>query len=498
MKRLKKIQILPLILLIFTNLSCALLAPSVQEARGKGQIDLRPCRSPHFSGELLCGKHTVYENRSAGQGRMIDLNILILPALAPDPAPDPIFFLAGGPGQGAARIARASEDPLMRALRRERDLVFIDQRGTGDSHRLACSISGDLSTLQNYFREVFEAAAIRACRQKLEEGADLRFYTTPVAMDDMEEIRRALGYDKINLYAVSYGTVGALDYIRRYSGHMRSAALAGVVTPAAKLPLQFAQGAQRAMEKMLDDCAADEGCRSAFPRLPKSFMAALDAFANGPVRLELTRPQTRAKQAVTISRGVFLERLRLMLNDHASASLLPYLIHRAGQGDWHAFGNVAVRPASAPAYTLALGTYLSSTCSESVAFISDAEIKERTAGTFLGDYRVQRHRSACAEWPIGELSSDFLQPVKSHVPLLLLSGDLDPAAPAEFAKAAAAYLPNSRQVILRNTAHNYTSPCARSLTVEFFAKGSTDGLGVSCANGLRRSRFLTDLPERYR
>ena len=349
MKRLKKIQILPLILLIFTNLSCALLAPSVQESRGKGQINLRPCRSPNYSGELLCGKYAVYENRSAGNGRMISLNILIVPAVTPDPAPDPIFFLAGGPGQGAARIARAGEDPLLRALRRERDLVFIDQRGTGDSHRLACSISGDLSTLQNYFREVFEAAAIRACRQKLEESADLRFYTTPVAMDDMEEIRRALGYDKINLYAVSYGTVGALDYIRRYSGHIRSAALAGVVTPAAKLPLQFAQGAQLAMEKMLDDCAADEGCRSAFPRLPENFVAALDAFANGPVRLELTRPQTRAKQAVTISRGVFLERLRLMLNDHASASLLPYLIHSAGQGDWEAFGKVVVRPASDPA-----------------------------------------------------------------------------------------------------------------------------------------------------
>jgi pimeloyl-ACP methyl ester carboxylesterase len=316
-------------------------------------------------------------------------------------------------------------------------------------------------------------------------------------MDDMEDIRRAMGYDKINLYAVSYGTVGALDYIRRYRDRVRSAVLAGVTTPAAKLPLQFAQGAQRAMEKLIADCDMDETCRSAFPRLKDDFAAVLTAFTNGPVRFELTPPQSRSKQPVTLSRGVFTERLRLMLNDHSSARLLPLLIHRAAHGDWQPFGNVAVRPAVVSAYTLALGTYLTITCSESVSFISPGELADRTAGTFLGDYRVQRHRSACMGWPRDDIPGDYFLPVKSDVHVLMLSGDLDPATPMEFGKAAMARLTNGRQVLLRNTPHSYTSACARGLVVEFIAKGSAGNLDATCAERIRRPRFLTELPERY-
>jgi len=460
-------------------------------------MGLRTCRFPNHPGELLCGKYEVYENRAARAGRTITLNVLIVPALTPVPAPDPVFFLAGGPGQGAARIARAGEDRLMRELRGERDLVFIDQRGTGDSNRLGCSISGDRDRLQNYFLEVFDVEAVGACRRTFERNADLRFYTTPIAMDDMEDIRRAMGYDKINLYAVSYGTVGALDYIRRYPDRVRSAVLAGVATPEAKLPLQFAQGAQRAMEKLIADCDVDVTCRSAFPHLNDDFAVALTAFTRGPVRFELTPPQSRSKQPVTLSRGVFTERLRLMLNDHSTARLIPLLIHRAAHGDWQPFGSVTVRPAVVSAYTLALGTYLTITCSESVSFISPAELADRTAGTFLGDYRVQRHRSACAGWPRGDIPSKYFLPVESSVPVLMLSGDIDPATPKEFGKSAAARLTNSRQVLLHNTPHSYTSACARALTVEFIAKGSAENLDATCAERIRRPRFLTELPEHY-
>jgi pimeloyl-ACP methyl ester carboxylesterase len=490
----QKLFLCPLMLL---TLSCAAFAPLLGRSVEPGQVGLRPCRFPNHAGELLCGKYEVYENRAAKAGRTLTLNVLIMPALTPAPVSDPVFFLAGGPGQGAARIARAGEDRLMRELRRERDLVFIDQRGTGDSNRLGCSISGDRDRLQNYFPEVFEVEAIGACRRTFERNADLQFYTTPIAMDDMEDIRRAIGYDKINLHAVSYGTVGALEYIRRYPDRVRSALLAGVATPAAKLPLQFAQGAQQAMEKLITDCGVDETCRSAFPRLKDDFTVVLAAFSNGPVRFELTPPQSRSKQLVTLSLGVFTERLRLMLNDHSSARLLPLLIHRAAHGDWQPFGNVAVRSAAVSAYTLALGTYLTITCSESVSFITPAELADRTAGTFLGDYRVQRHRSACAGWPRGEIPSKYFLPVESDVPVLMLSGDIDPATPKEFGRAAAGRLTNSRQVLLRNTPHSYTSACARALTVEFIAEGSAENLDATCAERIRRPRFLTELPERY-
>jgi pimeloyl-ACP methyl ester carboxylesterase len=497
MPRTSTIQNLLLCLLLPLASSCAALAPLLGRTVAHGQIDLRSCRFPNHSTELLCGKYEVHENRLAKSGRTITLNVLIAPALTPNPAPDPVFFLAGGPGQGAARIARAGEDRLMRELRRERDLVFIDQRGTGDSNRLGCAVAGDAARLQNYFRDVFEAQTVIACRQRFEGSYDLKFYTTPIAMDDMEDVRRALGYEKINLYAASYGTVGALEYLRRHSDRVRAAVLAGVITPSAKLPLQFAKGAQQAMDRLIADCDADENCRATFPHLRNDFSTVLEVFAKGPVRFELTPPQSRTTQMVMLSRGVFTERLRLMLNDHSSAALLPLLIHRAAQGDWGPFGNVAVRPSNSPAYTLALGTYLTTTCSESLAFVDPLELAERTAGTFLGDYRVQRHLSACAEWPRGDIPETFLQTVESEVPVLMLSGDIDPATPTEFGQAAARHLKNSLQIILRNTPHSYTLACARELTVAFISNGISERLDAACAQNIRRPAFLTELPERY-
>ena len=500
MIRIAKLRIILFSLLAVANLSCAALdflpALPVFNQR-QAHIELRPCHFPNHSTELLCGKYRVYENRAAQTGRTISLNILIVPALTPTPADDPVFFLSGGPGQGAARIARAGEDALMHELRRERDLVFIDQRGTGDSNRLGCSIINERESLQNYFLEVFPAEAIRACRRELEGHADVRLYTTSLALEDVDEVRSALGYNKINLYGVSYGTLSALEYLRRYPGQVRAVVLAGVVTPAAKLPLQFAKGAQLSMDRLIEDCAGDESCNTAFPTLKEDFASVLRAFANGPVRFALTPPGGRTAQPVTLSRGVFAERLRLMLAEHSSAILVPFLIRHAARGDWLPFGNVAVRPVPAAAYTLALGSYLTMTCAESVELLTEAEIAKQTAGTFLSDYRVRRHLSACDLWPRSEIPGDFLTPVESSAPVLMLSGDIDPTNSAEFAAAAGRHLPNSRQVILRNTPHNYTSPCARALTTSFMARGSAPDLDITCAAGLRRPRFLTELPERY-
>jgi pimeloyl-ACP methyl ester carboxylesterase len=338
---------------------------------------------------------------------------------------------------------------------------------------------------------------IRTCKLELEEKADLKFYTTPIAMSDVDEVRDALGYDTINLYGVSYGTLSALEYLRRYPERVRGALLVGVATPAGKLPLHFAKGAQQAMDRLIEDCAADQACRAAFPLLKDDLTAALRAFSNGPVSFEMTLPD-KDSQTVTLSRGLFTERLRLMLYDHAAASLVPYLIHRAAQGDWLPFGKVVTRPFLAPAYSVALGAYMTITCAESVPFIGTEEIRRETAGTFLGDYRTLRHQRACAEWPRADLPSDFFVPVGADVPVLMLSGDIDPATPLEFGKAAAQHLPNSRQVVFRNAPHIYSSDCARTLAVEFIARGSVRSLNTTCDEPVRRPRFLTELPERYR
>jgi hypothetical protein len=185
---------------------------------------LKPCRFATFDSKVLCGKFEVFEDQAKRAGRKITLHIVVLPALDFKPAPDPVFFLSGGPGQGAAKIASAGEDNLMSKLRRERDLVFVDQRGTGDSHPLNCDLSSNQTAVQRYFDDLFPADKVRSCRAALEAGADLKLYTTAIAMGDLDEVRAALGYEKINLYGVSYGTLAALQYLRQFPNQARTLA----------------------------------------------------------------------------------------------------------------------------------------------------------------------------------------------------------------------------------------------------------------------------------
>jgi len=497
MLRSPRVSLFLLGLSLAANPACSPLSTQTTPMHRQGQIDLKSCRLPNYDREVLCGKHQVFEDRTAKSGRKITLNIVVLPSLVRTPAPDPVFFLAGGPGQGAARIVTGGDDSLARELRRERDLVFVDLRGTGDSHPLQCNTQAGGSTVQNYFLDIFRPETIRSCREALSKIAELRHYTTPIALADLDEVRAALGYDKINLYGASWGTLAALQYLRRYPQHVRSTALAGVSTPTTKLPLHFARGAQQAMDRLIEDCAADDGCRAAFPKLKEEFSSVLHTFDTGPVRFDLPHPVTKSVQSVQLSRGTYVERLRLMLYDHSTAALIPLLIHRAAQRDWTTFGKVATLLTSASAFGIGLGSYFTITCSESVPTIAEEEIARETHGTFLGEYRTRRHQNACREWPRGEIAPDYYRPVQSNVPVLILSGEVDPATPAEFGRDAAKFLPNSRQVLLRNTPHNYRSECATNLTVEFIAKGSVQTLNTTCAERIRRPRFLTELPERY-
>ena len=152
---------------------------------------------PKSSEPLLCGTHSVFENRAAREGRRIALNIVVLPAQSPTPADDPVFVFAGGPGLGAASTVTGDSEWFSNTVRRERDIVFVDQRGTGASNRLSCAF-GDPAAMQTSFGELFPQQAIRACLEEARPSADVTLYTTPIAMDDLDEVRAALGYGRIS------------------------------------------------------------------------------------------------------------------------------------------------------------------------------------------------------------------------------------------------------------------------------------------------------------
>jgi pimeloyl-ACP methyl ester carboxylesterase len=459
------------------------------------KLVLAPCDLPDLD-RARCGSYEVFEDRAVRAGRKLALHVVVLPALARRAAPDAVFWLHGGPGAAATQTAGAAHGGFLEGLRRDHDLVFVDQRGTGQSSPLACDLGDDPADLDVYFGPLFPPERVRACRAALEKGADLRLYTTPIAVDDIDDVRAALGYRKIDLVAASYGTIAAQVYLRRHPEHVRSVFLVGVATPGIKQPLPFARGAQHALDLLLEDCAADAVCAKAYPDLRRELDVVLARFDAGPLAVEMVDLRDRKPRRVALARASFVERLRLMLYTTTAAAFVPLVVHAAYQGDWLPFETLAVH--NNPGAIVARGAYLTVTCSEGVPFISDAELAAETRDTFVGPERVRAHVAACRDWPRGAIPPTFLAPVRSGVPVLMFSGDADGSTPPWFGAAALRALAHGRQIVARHYGHQLESPCLWGILDEFVRKGSARGIDASCADEIRRPPFATELPPALR
>src|SRR5262249_11135156 len=245
--------------------------------------------------------------RQAKTGRKMSLKVVVLPALTEKAAPDPILYFTGGPGGSSTETITRAGKPYLASLRRERDLVFVDQRGTGGSNPLVCDLYPDKNDMAAYFSEVLSLDRLRACRAELEKVADLKLYSTSIAIDDLDEVRAALGYEKVNLYGASYGSTAALTYLRQYPQRVRTATILGVAPTDMKLPLPVIKGVQNAIDRLFADCAAEEKCRAAFPNLKGDLDAAIKRLEKAPARFEANNPFTRKSQQVTLARPVFGE-----------------------------------------------------------------------------------------------------------------------------------------------------------------------------------------------
>ena len=467
-------------------------APTVP-ARQKGpEIKLEPCRVAALNEEARCGKYDVYEDRDTRTGRKIALNILILPTLASKPAADPVFYLEGGPGVSAVNTARSGgRKALINKLRAERDVVFVDQRGTGQSNPLKCDFVRDPDDMAAYFSSALTYDTLTQCRDKLEKVANLTLYTTPIAMDDLDDVRAALGYDKINLYGGSYGTRAGLVYIRQHGDRVRSAVLEGVTPTNHKLPLHFAEGVQNALTRLFDDCAADPACHKAFPDLKSDFSKALEALDKGPINVESYNPIKKQAQEISMSRGAFMEHVRFLLYSPELMTYLPLAIHQSSQGE---YGGLATLGFVFDRQVLTLihqGMAFSVLCAEDAPFITEDEIKRVTGGTYYGDWSVRRSLSACKQWPRGKIPANYSDPVKSDVPVLIVSGEIDPVTPAPIAAEAARSLTKSRQIVGRSWSHGSSSDCVNGLMADFIARASAAGLDASCMDKITRPSFFT-------
>ena len=479
---------------------CVALTGCLSELGGEppvGQFPdwLEPCEPPAgVEGPQLCGNYSVFEDRRAGAGRRLDLRVVVLPATGRRLA-EPVLYLDGGPG-AAATEAVAEIAPLLEPLRSKRDLLFVDQRGTGGAGALRCPQPALDGPLQAFFEELLPAQYVSDCRDRLASVADVRLYGTALAVDDFDEIRQALGYDQLILFGISYGTRAGLVYLRRHPESVRAAALKGVAPVDMRNPLPFARALDDTVGAVLAACAADRACRASHPDPHGDWARVRAAFEEGAVNVRATHPRTGERELVRVSRGVFADGLRHLLYHSAGAAELPGLLHAAALGDFTPFVRRELGQRMSFDALLADGVFLTVTCGEDLRFVTEEDVARETAGTLLGDYRIRRQLAACAEWPSSAApSEDILAPVRADLPVLLLSGALDPATPAAGAERAARDLPQSRHVVVPNTAHGFApGGCERRILVEFLRDASLDGLDASCVSGTRLLPFETAAP----
>src|SRR5215813_2503502 len=451
----------------------------------RGRIELKSCADPDLTSDVLCGTYEVFEDRAARTGRKISLNLMLLPALSSKPAPDPVFYMAGGPGGAATSYATAN---FMDGLRRNRDVVLLDQRGTGQSNLLDCPSAGSVDDMRGFFGEVMPLERIRACRAQLEKIADLKLYTTSIAMDDMDEVRAALGYDLINVTGGSYGSTSTLAYLRQHPDHVRTIAVSGVAPFTAKIPLSFSKGVQDAMDRLFADCAAEPACHAAYPDVANEFKTVIAQFDKGPVEVTSANPFTRAEQKVTVTRDAFVDAIRQMLYEPRAAAALPALIHLGARGNLGPWITAAFQIVLSFNSRIARGMQFSVICGEDVPFITPEEIKTTSANSFYGDTRVRPTMRACTEWPQAKVSPAFLDPVKSDQPALVIAGELDPVTPPWLAKEVSRTLSRGRLIVVPNATHT-SYDCISNLIADFIEKGTTEGLDVSCINQIKRPPF---------
>jgi pimeloyl-ACP methyl ester carboxylesterase len=475
--------------LIAAGCELFLLAACHQARLTGGLAKLKQCRLEGIDEKLFCGKLTVFENRETRTGRKIDLNIVVLPAFDQKTKAEPLFDLAGGPGAASTDAAGfyANEG---REVRRRRDVVLVDQRGTGKSNPLSVSRE---KTPQHQLSEMYPVDYVQNLRQTLERRADLKQYTTSIAMDDLDDVRAWLGYDRINLFGSSYGTRAALVYLRQHPDRVRTVTLMGVAPTYLKMPMYHAVAAGRAMDLLLQQCEQDARCHQAFPQIRDDWTNLLAQLERAPARVEYSPPDKSAAATVEIQRGVFAEEIRTWMYGRDQASRIPLIIHHAAQGDWAPFLREAIRPSISD--FIADGMYLSVTCAEDVPFIDQDEAARMNAANPFGNYRVFQQTRACGMWPRGKIPDNFRDPVSSNVPVLIFSGNMDPVTPPQRGEEVARNLPNSRHVIIPQAGHGIDGltdfGCVAQLIMEFLEKGDAKNLDASCVDRMAPPPFAT-------
>lgn len=447
---------------------------------------LHSCTADEGPTDAYCGGLDVYEDRATAAGKVVRLNIVVLPSIGADVRPDPLVFLAGGPGQGAAQMAPLIE-AVFRSIQRTRDIVLVDQRGTGKSNPLNCRTDSDS------LRDLAESddvalARLKQCLMTLQGNP--RLYTTTIAMDDLDDVRAHLGYDRVNLYGGSYGSRAALVYLKRHPEHVRSVVLDGVAPTDMRLPLFAARDAQRSLDMLVADCHGDAACRDAYPGLGERVQRLFARLDAERPRQRLVHPRTGITEEVEIRAPMVAGMLFGALYSPLTSSVLPSLLQRAEQNDFQGLLALAFM-AEGAADNMSLGMQLSVLCSEDSPRYSTGDLQREAAGTVFGAGLMTGQSRACEFWPKGVVEPSYYEPVRSDTPTLVLSGDLDPVTPPSWGLAVTRHLTRARHYTMPATGHGVmATACGNRLIAQFIEQGSAEGLDDQCIASVRRPGFF--------
>jgi pimeloyl-ACP methyl ester carboxylesterase len=452
-------------------------------APAAARLPLQPCHLDGLSEEVLCGVHEVFENRAAGSGRRLSIHVAVLPALRRAVEPDPLFLMAGGPGQGARGMAGVAER-FFREIRRSREIVLVDLRGTGASHALTCDPGADELTS---IADGDAAGAARRCAAALD--ADPRFYTHRDSLADLDEIRARLGYERINLWGGSWGTRASLLYALRYPAQTRSVVLDGAVPLTLDFPSAAAPDAEAALERVIAACTADSGCRDVYPEPRADLARLLDRFSTGEVSTTIPHPRTGMPAAVRLSRGVAMDIIRGALYVPRDAAAVMFLIQQAADGNFAPLVAQHVQTASWSTDDMALAATMSVLCSEDLP-VTPASVTRAGAGSVFGTAYADTWSARCEGWQRGPRLDDSRDAV-SQAPALILSGGHDPVTPPRTGDLMARHFPHHRHIVVDYAAHNTSfSGCVPRLIAQFIADGHGEAIDAGCVTGVAWPPFV--------
>ncbi|MEJ6007824.1 alpha/beta hydrolase [Paucibacter sp. AS339] len=449
----------------------------------------QPCRIDGVPNELLCGSLKRPLNPAEPQGKQIEIHFLVAPAMARNKQPDPVLLLAGGPGQGAINLAPMMMSRLAR-LNNRRDLVFIDQRGTGKSAPLQCPDEDQLPLAEALDGEA-QLRRLESCRQQLSQlpHGDLRYYTTTLAMQDFEAVRVALGVPQWNLIGGSYGTRAGLEYLRLFPGQVRRTVLDGVAPADMVLPTSFSTDGQAALDASLLACEKSPVCNQSYPKLRQEWAALLQSV---PRQISVNHPLTGRPESFKLSREMLLRGLRLPLYSPAAASGLPAAIHAASEGRFEGLMGLSGMIGGGKAGKLATGMHFSVVCAEDVPRIPGSADKP---GADFGSADVQLYTQVCKTWPRAQIAPEFYSLPPAQSPVLLLSGGADPATPPRHGERVAKALAAGnakwvQHIVVPEAGHGVMGiGCMRELLFRFIdAKTDAQALpqDAACATQIPR------------